>query len=74
MENEEILKKAIKKAIDNNFLGLAGNPKIEINVYLSYLNDIPIEPTKKPEKEICIEFEKQLLIIPIEVFKGILNK
>lgn len=54
MENEEILKKAIKKAIDNNFLGLAGNPKIEINVYLTDLNDIPVDPIKEPEKEICI--------------------
>lgn len=54
MENEEILKKVIKKAIDNNFLGLAGNPKIEINVYLTDLNDIPVDPIKEPEKEICI--------------------
>ena len=54
MENEKILKLAIKKAINNNFLGLAGNPKIEINVYLTDLNDIPVDPIKEPEKEICI--------------------
>jgi len=54
MTQEQILKTTIKKAIDNNFLGLAGNPKIEINVYLTDLNDIPLEPIKEPEKEICI--------------------
>jgi hypothetical protein len=40
-----------------------------------YMKESNVEvDIRADEKDICIEFEKQLLIIPIEVFKGILNK